>query len=174
MLSLNKRKSIQSDLSSLKVIPSVGCYKIKTTYIKWVVSHNIFIKVIARDTSLPSFTKFTRSISIKYNERNYYFKNHFAIKDFNANQLKINTCQINFQKLGKYQALTIAIDENKNETRQKLEVIVKEKQTVPMSYASGENKETGHQIRLLIVDMQKPGYSISSQYSGYRSYTYQK
>lgn len=52
-------------------------------------------------------------------------------------------------------------------------MIVNKKHGLPASYAPGEDATAGSQIRRLIADMQAQGYSISSSYSGYRSYDYQ-
>lgn len=52
-------------------------------------------------------------------------------------------------------------------------MIVNKKHPLPASYAPGEDPTAGAKIRQLIADMQSQGYSISSSYSGYRSYTYQ-
>ena len=52
-------------------------------------------------------------------------------------------------------------------------MVVNKKHGLPANYAPQENAEAGAKIRQLIADMQRQGYSISSSYSGYRSYTYQ-
>lgn len=52
-------------------------------------------------------------------------------------------------------------------------MIVNKKYPLSSNYNPGENSVAGAQIRKLIRDMQNSGYSISSSYSGFRSYTYQ-
>lgn len=52
-------------------------------------------------------------------------------------------------------------------------MIVNKKHPLPSNYAPGEDPTAGAKIRQLIADMQAQGYSVSSSYSGYRSYTYQ-
>lgn len=52
-------------------------------------------------------------------------------------------------------------------------MVVNKKHPLPSNYAPGEDPTAGAKIRQLIADMQAQGYSISSSYSGYRSYSYQ-
>lgn len=53
-------------------------------------------------------------------------------------------------------------------------MVVNKKINLPRSFNPGENQEAGKKIRMLIRDMQSRGMSISSSYSGFRTYDYQK
>ncbi len=53
-------------------------------------------------------------------------------------------------------------------------LVVNKKHPLPSSYAPQENSEAKKQLMKLIADMQKLGFDISNQYSGYRSYSYQQ
>ena len=53
-------------------------------------------------------------------------------------------------------------------------LVVNKKHPLPSSYAPQENPEAKKQLMKLISDMQKLGFDISNQYSGYRSYSYQQ
>ena len=53
-------------------------------------------------------------------------------------------------------------------------IIANKKHPLPATYNPGEDKEAGQQIRKLISDMQSMGFDISDNYSGFRSYSYQK
>ena len=51
--------------------------------------------------------------------------------------------------------------------------VVNKKHKLPADYNPGENPNAGEKVRELIKKMQELGFSISNQYSGFRSYEYQ-
>ena len=54
-----------------------------------------------------------------------------------------------------------------------IQMIVNKKHKLPADYNPGENPNAGEKVRELIKKMQELGFSISNQYSGFRSYEYQ-
>ena len=52
-------------------------------------------------------------------------------------------------------------------------MVVNKKHKLPADYNPGENPIAGEKVRELIQKMQELGFSISNQYSGFRSYEYQ-
>ena len=54
-----------------------------------------------------------------------------------------------------------------------IQMVVNKKHTLPADYNPGENPISGEKVRELIQKMQELGFSISNQYSGFRSYEYQ-
>ena len=54
-----------------------------------------------------------------------------------------------------------------------IQMVVNKKHKLPADYNPGENPIAGEQVRELIQKMQELGFSISNQYSGFRSYEYQ-
>lgn len=54
-----------------------------------------------------------------------------------------------------------------------IQMVVNKKHKLPADYNPGENPNAGEKIRELIKKMQELGFSISNQYSGFRSYEYQ-
>ena len=52
-------------------------------------------------------------------------------------------------------------------------MVVNKKHKLPADYNPGENPTAGEKVRELIQKMQELGFSISNQYSGFRSYEYQ-
>ena len=53
------------------------------------------------------------------------------------------------------------------------QMVVNKKHKLPADYNPGENPNAGEKVRELIKKMQELGFSISNQYSGFRSYEYQ-
>lgn len=53
-------------------------------------------------------------------------------------------------------------------------LIVNKKHPLPSSYNPGEDPVAARQLKNMISDMQKNGFSISNSYSGFRTYNYQK
>ena len=54
-----------------------------------------------------------------------------------------------------------------------IQMVVNKKHKLPADYNPGENPIAGEKVRELIKKMQELGFSISNQYSGFRSYEYQ-
>ena len=54
-----------------------------------------------------------------------------------------------------------------------IQMDVNKKHKLPADYNPGENPNAGEKVRELIKKMQELGFSISNQYSGFRSYEYQ-
>ena len=54
-----------------------------------------------------------------------------------------------------------------------IQMVVNKKHKLPADYNQGENPIAGEKVRELIKKMQELGFSISKQYSGFRSYEYQ-
>lgn len=54
-----------------------------------------------------------------------------------------------------------------------IQMVVNKKHKLPADYNLGENPIAGEKVRELIQKMQELGFSISNQYSGFRSYEYQ-
>ena len=54
-----------------------------------------------------------------------------------------------------------------------IQMVVNKKHKLPADYNPGENPNAGEKVRELIKKMQELGFSISNQYSGFRSYEYQ-
>ena len=54
-----------------------------------------------------------------------------------------------------------------------IQMVVNKKHKLPADYNPGENPTAGEKVRELIQKMQELGFSISNQYSGFRSYEYQ-
>ena len=54
-----------------------------------------------------------------------------------------------------------------------IQMVVNKKHNLPTDYNPGENPIAGEKVRELIQKMQELGFSISNQYSGFRSYEYQ-
>ena len=54
-----------------------------------------------------------------------------------------------------------------------IQMVVNKKHKLPADYNLGENRIAGEKVRELIQKMQELGFSISNQYSGFRSYEYQ-
>ena len=54
-----------------------------------------------------------------------------------------------------------------------IQMVVNKKHKLPANYNPGENPNAGEKVRELIKKMQELGFSISNQYSGFRSYEYQ-
>ncbi len=54
-----------------------------------------------------------------------------------------------------------------------VQMVVNKKHKLPADYNPGENPNAGEKVRELIKKMQELGFSISNQYSGFRSYEYQ-
>ena len=54
-----------------------------------------------------------------------------------------------------------------------IQMVVNKKHKLPADYNPGENPNAGEKVRELIQKMQELGFSISNQYSGFRSYDYQ-
>ena len=54
-----------------------------------------------------------------------------------------------------------------------IQMVVNKKHKLPADYNPGENPIAGEKVRELIQKMQDLGFSISNQYSGFRSYDYQ-
>ena len=54
-----------------------------------------------------------------------------------------------------------------------IQMVVNKKHKLPADYNPGENSIAGEKVRELIQKMQELGFSISNQYSGFRSYDYQ-
>ena len=54
-----------------------------------------------------------------------------------------------------------------------IQMVVNKKHKLPADYNPGENPIAGEKVRKLIQKMQELGFSISNQYSGFRSYEYQ-
>ena len=54
-----------------------------------------------------------------------------------------------------------------------IQMVVNKKHKLPADYNPGENPIAGEKVRELIQKMQELGFSISNQYSGFRSYDYQ-
>ena len=54
-----------------------------------------------------------------------------------------------------------------------IQMVVNKKHKLPADYNPGENPIAGEKVRGLIQKMQELGFSISNQYSGFRSYDYQ-
>ena len=54
-----------------------------------------------------------------------------------------------------------------------IQMVVNKKHKLPANYNPGENPNAGENVRELIKKMQELGFSISNQYSGFRSYEYQ-
>ena len=54
-----------------------------------------------------------------------------------------------------------------------IQMVVNKKHKLPAYYNPGENPISGEKVRELIQKMQELGFSISNQYSGFRSYEYQ-
>ena len=54
-----------------------------------------------------------------------------------------------------------------------IQMVVNKKHKLPADYNPGENPNAGKKVRELIQKMQELGFSISNQYSGFRSYEYQ-
>lgn len=54
-----------------------------------------------------------------------------------------------------------------------IQMVVNKKHKLPADYNPGENPNAGEKVRELIQKMQELGFSISNQYSGFRSYEYQ-
>ena len=54
-----------------------------------------------------------------------------------------------------------------------IQMVVNKKHKLPADYNPGENLIAGEKVRELIQKMQDLGFSISNQYSGFRSYEYQ-
>ena len=54
-----------------------------------------------------------------------------------------------------------------------VQMVVNKKHKLPANYNPGENPNAGEKVRELIKKMQELGFSISNQYSGFRSYEYQ-
>ena len=54
-----------------------------------------------------------------------------------------------------------------------IQMVVNKKHKLPADYNPGENPIAGEKVRELIKKMQEFGFSISNQYSGFRSYEYQ-
>ena len=54
-----------------------------------------------------------------------------------------------------------------------VQMVVNKKHKLPADYNPGENPIAGEKVRELIQKMQELGFSISNQYSGFRSYEYQ-
>ena len=54
-----------------------------------------------------------------------------------------------------------------------IQMVVNKKHKLPADYNPGENPIAGEKVRELIKKMQELGFSISNQYSGFRSYDYQ-
>ena len=54
-----------------------------------------------------------------------------------------------------------------------IQMVVNKKHKLPADYNPGENPTAGEKVRELIQKMQELGFSISNQYSGFRSYDYQ-
>ena len=54
-----------------------------------------------------------------------------------------------------------------------IQMVVNKKHKLPADYNPGENPIAGEKVRELIQKMQELGFSISNQYSGFRSYEYQ-
>ena len=54
-----------------------------------------------------------------------------------------------------------------------IQMVVNKKHKLPADYNPGENPISGEKVRELIQKMQELGFSISNQYSGFRSYEYQ-
>ena len=54
-----------------------------------------------------------------------------------------------------------------------IQMVVNKKHKLPADYNPGENPIAGEKVRELIQKMQELGFSISDQYSGFRSYEYQ-
>ena len=52
-------------------------------------------------------------------------------------------------------------------------MVVNKKHKLPADYNPGENPNAGENVREIIKKMQELGFSISNQYSGFRSYEYQ-
>ncbi|WP_428778513.1 D-alanyl-D-alanine carboxypeptidase family protein [Vagococcus fluvialis] len=53
-------------------------------------------------------------------------------------------------------------------------MIANKKISLPSTFNPGEDREAGNQARKMISDMQKMGMNVSSSYSGFRTYQYQK
>lgn len=194
-------KDIQFDFVSLQSdnqYPSVGDYQVPFQYSTAFTQKSSSFKLVIKDTTAPKFEKFKDIISINFNDSHYDFTKHFKATDLSDCSLTIDTKNIDFKKVGTYKATVIAKDQYNNQTIQEFQVIIKEelkekvpessgkltyvkgilvvnkKHPIPSSYAPGENKTAGRQVRKLIQDMQSLGYHISDSYSGYRSYSYQK
>lgn len=54
-----------------------------------------------------------------------------------------------------------------------IQMVVNKKHKLPADYNPGENPNAGENVREIIKKMQELGFSISNQYSGFRSYEYQ-
>ena len=54
-----------------------------------------------------------------------------------------------------------------------IQMVVNKKHKLPADYNPGENPNAGKNVREIIKKMQELGFSISNQYSGFRSYEYQ-
>ena len=54
-----------------------------------------------------------------------------------------------------------------------IQMVVNKKHKLPADYNPGETPIAGEKVRELIQKMQELGFSISNQYSGFRSYEYQ-
>lgn len=54
-----------------------------------------------------------------------------------------------------------------------IQMVVNKKHKLPADYNPGENPNAGEKVKELIQKMQELGFSISNQYSGFRSYEYQ-
>ena len=54
-----------------------------------------------------------------------------------------------------------------------IQMVVNKKHKLPAHYNPGENPNAGKNVREIIKKMQELGFSISNQYSGFRSYEYQ-
>lgn len=198
ILNHKELKDIQFDFSPLQLdqpYPSVGEYQIPFVYSTIFTQKSSSLTIVIKDTTSPKFEQFQETITINYNDSNYDFTKHFKVSDLSECSLTIDTKNIDFKKSGTYKATVIAKDQYNNQTIKEFQVKVKEekvpetsinltyvkgilivnkKHPIPNSYAPGENKTAGKQIRKLIQDMQSLGYHISDSYSGYRNYSYQK
>lgn len=180
-------QDINNELSTAStIVLNVGTYPAKVVD---DVNELVFTIHIV-DTTPPKFVESPESLNLTSNDSNFDFKSLIKAQDLSSFQIHVDTSQIDFNIDNQYVLLVEAIDEYKNKASLKIPVtianpqtempfyfedilVVNKKHPLPSDYNPLENEDAARAVKQLIADMQKQGYDISSNYSGYRSYAYQ-
>lgn len=186
-----------------KDYPEVGNYELNASMKTMFWENKSTVHVIVQDSTPPKFTKTKKSFSLTVGDKAFQFENYFEAEDLSKTTLKFDTSKVDVHKAGTYTGKVIALDASHNEAEIEFTVTVKEKvkpvappkeevkpsnsptyvrgimivnkkYPVSSTYAPGENGTAASKARELIHDMRELGLDISTSYSGYRSYEYQR
>lgn len=181
------------------VFPEIDTLILGETHYEVLVDEKTYpFEISVIDTQFPKFKGKTSYTIFKGETLN--LKDHISASDPVDGELEVSFDSFDQEKVGTQRVVARAKDFNDNESELEIEVVIKEKPApkpvvpptntgatiikghlivnkkypIPNNYASGENSTAASSIRAMIQDMKAQGLRVSTSYSGFRTYHYQK